>query len=92
MGMNLWMKKMPEEENVGWWNNDRFTGDGDFASADFEQEIEFPDETYSVFRPKNFDEARKWVEDNIPWEGNRERLIEGLNRMEKDKSLWFAYF
>ena len=67
----------------------RFQGDLEFAST---QEI---DRIYKTlhdediyWRPKDFTKAKQWVIEHAVAEGNRDRLVELLNHMEQDETLW----
>ena len=78
-------------ENQDWFDSLRYRGDFQFV---FENEWEFVDvenpiEEQELVRPKNFAKCRDWVNNSILLEGNKNRLINVLDVMEKDESLAF---
>jgi len=75
----------------------KFVGDSAFAMSDgFEsdyQGCEIPYCCTTIYsRPKDFDKAIAWVKKTrkIP-KGNKDRLLNVLGLMRKDKELWFEY-
>lgn len=76
-------------EEQDWFDFIRHSGDRDFASSDLFYAVDSEQEQ-SLYRPKDFDESREWVRDNVV-ECNQHRLLEALNRMERDENLVFHF-
>lgn len=90
MGLNISVVEFDHDGypvDVDWFDGLRHAGDREFIwTKDFEWEyVRCEHDTYK--RPKNFDEARAWVRNNI-CEENQPRLLEALDEMEYD-AYWF---
>lgn len=75
-----------------WFDSVRHSGDkefvldNDFTYIDHAREVE----ERSLARPVDFNKSREWVKEHV-YEGNQERLLNALDKMEKDKSLSFSW-
>lgn len=88
----------PAMEGVEWWDDGRKFGDTLFwvenefvpmeQSDKYSQEGNTDCMDYS--RPKDFSTARKWVKGRLR-EGTGDRLLDALDRLEKDKDLYFQF-
>lgn len=98
MGINIGISRYKGTEWINdkqvhsweWWDGCRHTGDSEFIGDNFEKVYkEGIDYTEIVWRPKNFDEARKYVLESkdIP-DGNKPRLLDLLSKLENDEELW----
>lgn len=76
-----------ERENQDWFDSLRRAGDREFILSGLFVDC---DEEGRFCRPRDFEECREWVKGNIV-ESCQARLIEAIDRMEKDKSLAFWY-
>lgn len=93
MGLNIHVHDLSGPERYGttqqeWWDVMRHEGDADFylcEATEWEWKS-FDDEWYK--RPMDFGALRAWIRENI-FEGNQPRLLEALDRMEENPSLWF---
>lgn len=74
-------------EEQQWWDGLRYGGDKDFI---LENDFECYDESDDLVRPKDFENCRLWVKDNIQ-QGGQLRLLEVLDKMEKDLTLVFRF-
>lgn len=91
-----WGSKYFNIEKYENWDHYRHVGDREFAnSVEFDtrwdgditiEESRYNDRDY--LRPSNFNDARKWVEENIE-NINKKRLLDILNIMEKETDLYF---
>ena len=67
-------------------------GDRDFV---VENEFEFIDndnevEEQELARPKDFNKCREWIKEKV-YEGNQQRLLNALDKMENDETLCFTW-
>ncbi len=79
-------------ERQDWVDYLRYSGDRDFV---VENEFEFIDndnevEEQELARPKYFNKCREWVKEKV-YEGNQQRLLNALDKMEKDETLCFTW-
>lgn len=76
-------------EEQDWFDSLRYYGDRDFVlDNDFVYVDEELDEYYAeLARPKDFEKCREWVSKKDLNEHNKRRLIEMLDKLEKDNSL-----
>lgn len=79
-------------EEQDWFDYLRYSGDADFVT---ENDFEFIDsdtvvEERRLARPKDFNKCREWVKANV-YEGNQQRLIDALDKIEADKTLCFTW-
>lgn len=79
-------------ESQNWFDSLRYSGDKDFIlKVDFTAcDTGRTVEEQRLFRPANFDDARKWVKENVV-KGNQLRLLVALNRMEMEPDLAFSW-
>lgn len=70
----------------------RHSGDRDFIlKTDFTYiDSELPVEEQQLARPKDFNQAREWIKQNV-FDGNQKRLLDALDRMQIDESLCFTW-
>lgn len=90
MGLNISVVKMP-----GWECDNRFdfirhSGDVAFATA---PEIEWTrhEEDSDLRRPVDMEAARRWVRGHVQPQANAQRLLEGLDLLASDASLWMSF-
>lgn len=81
-----------ETEEQNWFDTLRYTGDRSFI---LDNEFYFIDSDLSqeeqiLARPVDFDKAREYVYTFI-LEGNQQRLLEALDKMENDENLCFTW-
>ncbi len=80
-------------EDIEWWDSLRHNGDNEFVlqnefiAIDTDNSVE--DREY--FRPSDFKKTIKWVGQHVQIQGNRERLIMALLKMEEDESICFTW-
>jgi hypothetical protein len=76
-------------ERLDWFDTYRHSGDRDFV---IENEFEFIDEQTEngLARPKDFNKCREWVKSKI-YEGNQQRLLDALDKIEADETLCFTW-
>ena len=97
MGVNLSVEKITRigsgcayvTEDQEWFEYTRHSGDRDFAVQIL---YNTSDELYvdsGLYRPKDLDKTILWIEDRIETQGNRDRLIEAINKLKEDKTLYF---
>lgn len=78
-------------QNQYWFDHLRYGGDKDFIiENEFQSYDDSDDEGMEYVRPKDFNKCRKWVHENIV-EGNKPRLLNALNELEKDSTLAFSW-
>lgn len=79
-------------EHQDWFDSVRYSGDKDFVlDNDFtylDSDLEV--EERSLARPVNFYRSKEWVKKHVH-KGNQERLLNALDKMEKDESLSFSW-
>jgi hypothetical protein len=88
MGMNIGVVKITGEttEEQDWWDSTRYTGDEIFISEnDFINQTSEP----NYFRPNDFEKTINFVKEKIEPEGNKERLLNVLLKMQEDQSMFF---
>ena len=98
MGLNLSIEKIIRigsgcayvTQDQDWFDYIRHSGDREFAVQYIFKYCEELDGDSELYRPKDFDKAIEWVNDNIDPEGNRNRLIEALERMRLEDNLYFT--
>ena len=95
MGINIGVYEYPEgkwNQNYSskWWDPCRCFWDKEFISTDDFERVyaDFADPESFPWRPKSFSTTRKWVQDNVRSEGNVERLLLLLDKLEENPSLW----
>ena len=79
-------------ERQDWFDYLRYSGDRDFV---VENEFEFIDndnevEEQELARPKDFNKCREWIKEKV-YEGNQQRLLNALDKMENDETLCFTW-
>ncbi len=94
MGINITVYRIGKNnrgEEQAWFDYMRYTGDKEFVmNNDFEAAWEYVDRDIDYKRPRNFSKCRQWVKENII-KGNQKRLIDALDKMEKDEKLVFSW-
>lgn len=73
-----------------WFDHTRHSGDKEFAVRHLFRNCEELDQDSGLLRPKDFDKTIEWVNDHIDPAGNRNRLIEALERMRLEENLYFT--
>ena len=79
-------------DDQDWFDPVRHSGDkefvldNDFTYLDSDLEVE----ERRLARPVNFNWSKEWVKEHV-YEGNQERLLNALDKMEKDESLSFSW-
>lgn len=72
------------------FDSTRYSGDRDFViENEFISPMMDPEERYN--RPKDFVACRKWIENRNMLEGNKKRLLDLLESMEKDESIHLCF-
>lgn len=80
-----------ETEIQNWFDPIRYSGDREFVlENDFTYIDEDAEEDMELARPSDFDKTRKWINKNV-YEGNQSRLLEALDKLEKDETLAFSW-
>ena len=78
------------EESDAPFENARHTGDVEFVgNSDLFDHIYDRDIEMAFYRPISFDDTRKWVTENIEADGNKLRLLNILELMGKDETMYF---
>ena len=86
------------EDYHDWWDSIRYAGDREFAEWLLSEQNairkHYPNELRwetEYLRPSDLDKAEQWVRENIPWNENQRRLMDVLQRMRADPTLWFDF-
>lgn len=101
MGVNIYAYKIAERNEDGKipateidFDTDKYAGDRDFMSSlDWDCINEYENVFMSdvmYCRPQNIEKAKDWVLNNLP-EGNQPRLLNLLDKMADDESI-YIYF
>ncbi len=77
-------------EDEDWFDCGRRSGDADFVVENDWVCVDDDEGNRELRRPKDFEKARQWVKENISKEG-QPRLLEALDKMEKDETLAFRW-
>lgn len=99
MGLNLFVVNKDENEvsDKIKFDTDKYHQDYDFLHhvcdncTYLEVKRFWGDDNPTPMRIRDFDLARKWINENIEAEGNKERLIELINNMEKDDDIYLSF-
>lgn len=97
MGVNLSVEKITRigsgcayvTEDQEWFDYTRHSGDRDFAVQILYNASDELDVDSRLYRPKDPDKTILWIEDKIETQGNRDRLLEAVNKLKEDKNLYF---
>lgn len=76
-------------EDQQWFDYLRYSGDREFVIENRFYAVD-NDGDGDLQRPEDFDKTREWVRKNV-FEGNQERLLTALDKMEADESLAFTW-
>lgn len=80
-----------ETKTQDWFDYLRYSGDSDFVlENEFTYIDEDAEEDIRLARPSDFNKTRQWIRDNLS-EGNQDRLLEALDKLEKDETLAFSW-
>jgi|ERR1700761_2550660 len=84
-------EKRVESTSVGW-DHLRYSGDRDFALSNLFYRVSDREPNPESFyhRPNDFNEVRDWVRANVV-PGNQARLLNILDVLEKDETLYFSF-
>lgn len=77
-------------ERQDWFDYLRYSGDREFFAENEFEYIHEDIEEQQLVRPKNFNKCREWVKEKVI-EGNQQRLLNALNKMEQDNTLCFSW-
>lgn len=90
----LWSGKLVpyyETQRQDWFDYLRYSGDREFVlENEFTYVDEDAEEDMELARPSDFNKTREWVKNNV-YKGNQQRLLEALDKLEKDETLAFSW-